>query len=134
MTCIVGIKHRGRVYLVEWPERGEDDLMAWLVGPVTVAMREARAANGYDEKTSSGTDGGPVAMLACEGRLFVVWSWYDITEHEEMAVGSGREYALGSLHTSAKHWTCPRKRITMALEAACAFDTGCGAPFFMESC
>lgn len=57
-------------------------------------------------------------------------SSYAVNEHKSFAVhGCGRELAHGSLHTSAKIWTSPRKRIEAALKAACSVNAYCKPPF-----
>lgn len=42
------------------------------------------------------------------------------------ARGSGSDYAIGAGHALAQ--AAPRDRLQAALQAACAFDSGCGAP------
>ena len=47
----------------------------------------------------------------------------------EMAEGSGQQFALGSLHATAKFaGVTPEERVRYAIEAACKYDTGCGLP------
>lgn len=43
------------------------------------------------------------------------------------AIGSGSEYARGSLHTTT-HWKSPQKRLAIAMEAACAWSPSCALP------
>jgi ATP-dependent protease HslVU (ClpYQ) peptidase subunit len=67
-------------------------------------------------------------LIGAQGRLFEFstqdWS---VIEIQESAVGSGSDFALGSLHTS-KHYKDQHKRLRMALEAAIEYSTGCKGP------
>lgn len=120
------IEHR-----VTIPALAEDaDLLRWLCVDFVDAVREARKAASYEEKFAHGNETAPLLLIGHAGRLFDMDGDYQITERSDFAVhGSGREPAYGSLHTSAKVWKSPRKRIEAALEAACEANAYCRPPF-----
>lgn len=67
-------------------------------------------------------------LVGVAGRLFEIstedWS---VTEWDQIATGSGYQYALGSLATTTT-MTSQRKRIQLAIEAACEFSPSCMPP------
>lgn len=116
---------------VELPEFDleADDVRRWLVVDFADAIRAARTASGYERK-DNGNETGPGLLIGHAGRLFDMYSDYAVSERFDYTVnGCGRGYARGSLHTSAKVWKSPHKRITAALEAACDADPYCAPPF-----
>lgn len=48
-------------------------------------------------------------------------------ERDFIAIGSGAEYAMGSLYTTQNHKD-PKRRLTLALNAACEYSTSCIGP------
>ena len=48
-------------------------------------------------------------------------------ERDYMAIGSGADFAMGSLHATQSHKD-PKRRLTLALNAACDFSTSCIGP------
>lgn len=48
-------------------------------------------------------------------------------ERDFIAIGSGADYAMGSLHATQKHKD-PKRRLTLALDAACQYSTTCIGP------
>ena len=112
------------------PARSEGvNLMRWLVNDFTDAIRTAKREAGYEEKSTTGVEQGPMLLFGVAGRLFTMASSFAISEHSEFAMGSGAAVALGSLHTSAQYAIGVRTRIDLALQAACAHDIYCKPPF-----
>lgn len=78
--------------------------------------------------------GSGAALVAYGGRLFVLdWDYHVGEVHDPwMALGSGAEFALGSLYTSRNehdpYWS-PELRIRAALEAAAKYTGEVQAPF-----
>lgn len=69
-------------------------------------------------------------MLGLRGRLFVLYSDYQVAEYPDgTAIGAGQTLARGSLHTSACYQMSVERRLTHALEAACTYDIYCSPPF-----
>jgi hypothetical protein len=120
------IQHR-----VTLPTFNEDsDLLRYLVVDFANVVRQARKDSGFEEKHANGTEASPGLLIGYAGRLFDMDSGYAVSEHKNFAVhGCGRDLAYGSLHTSAKIWTSPRKRIEAALNAACSVNAYCKPPF-----
>jgi ATP-dependent protease HslVU (ClpYQ) peptidase subunit len=75
--------------------------------------------------------GDPELLVGLSGRLFEVSANYTVTENTSgySAVGSGRQVAKGSLHSTAKLKITPERRIRMALEAAEFHLSGVRGPF-----
>lgn len=66
------------------------------------------------------------------GRLFEILADFQMNQIvDHTAVGSGSNFALGSLYTT-RRWSDHRKRIKVALEAAALYDTSTGPPFVIE--
>jgi ATP-dependent protease HslVU (ClpYQ) peptidase subunit len=68
-------------------------------------------------------------LVAYRGRMYVVGGDFYVMEHKEWSIGSGSEYALGSLFSTTGE---PQKRIKTALQAACEFSPSCAPPFVIE--
>jgi hypothetical protein len=68
-------------------------------------------------------------LIGIRGRLFelspVDWS---VAEVLETAIGSGGDFALGSLHTTKEFPATPEFRIEYALNAAIAYSPNCQGP------
>lgn len=48
-------------------------------------------------------------------------------DRDFVAIGSGADYAMGSLHATQNHKD-PKRRLTLALNAACEYSTSCIGP------
>ena len=67
-------------------------------------------------------------LIGCKGRLFELSSEdWGVVEVSEVAIGSGGNFALGSLY-STKDNTNPIVRITIALNAAITYSPTCQGP------
>jgi len=118
----------------------EEFISRYLVESLRTALRDGGALHtesGIDHIGAKDDTSG--FLVGYRGRLF--WLAYDLSvsqyETPYFAIGSGDAYALGSLHASAALASSvqltPEQRVTMALEAACAFDIGCGGSIVIES-
>jgi ATP-dependent protease HslVU (ClpYQ) peptidase subunit len=125
------LRVRDTVEYVALPERGEamkDDreyLVRSYVPHLRAALKDAGVLatdDGLDEVDSN-------MLLAYRKRLYSLYDDFSLLEHAEWAVGSGSEYALGSLFSTSGD---PAKRIKTALQAACEFSPSCGPPFVLE--
>lgn len=118
-------------YRLEPPEPPEDgDLMRFMCRDFTDAVRECLKAGGWARKENEREEGG-VFVVGVRGRLFEVWSDYQVCARADSyaATGCGEPYILGALHaTEGLGWE-PEKRILTALEAAERFSTGVAGPF-----
>jgi ATP-dependent protease HslVU (ClpYQ) peptidase subunit len=72
-------------------------------------------------------------LVGLQGRMFTIQGDYQVGElyQEYTAIGSGQDYAMGSLHSTAS-CKCPLKRLTKALRASAEFCNTVRAPFSFE--
>jgi len=67
-----------------------------------------------------------VLLIAYDSSIYEVGiPGYWCTQYKEIAIGSGSEFALGSLYSTKG---APITRVKTAAEAACAYSTGCSLP------
>jgi ATP-dependent protease HslVU (ClpYQ) peptidase subunit len=73
-------------------------------------------------------------IIGVHGRIFVMDTDFSIGEYYDkyFAIGSGYQFALGSLH-STKHIKNPRTRMTKALETAAEYTMSVRPPFLYLS-
>lgn len=93
-------------------------------------IRDAMIEEKYADIEHSKAEYDSWAMLAWGAHCYLVQGNFQFIEHrgEYEAMGSGSDYALGSLHSSGK--LKPRQRIRQALAAAAYFQPGCVKPPF----
>lgn len=119
-------------YRLEPPAPPEDgmDLMRFMVTDFTDAIRECLKTGGWAKKENEREEGG-VFVVGVNGRLFEVWSDYQVCARADSyaAAGSGENYILGALHATEGLGLEPEKRLLTALEAAERFSTGVAGPF-----
>lgn len=113
--------------------KSEHDPHRYIVSVVVPEIRDKLKAGGC-----LGSDNGieqidAMMLLAYRGCLFMVDSDLQVSQPAAgyWAVGSGSEYALGSLF-STRGVREPKKRITLALQAASEFSPSVAPPFVYE--
>lgn len=117
-----------------WSERDwAGNLHGFMVARFIPAVRACLAEGGF-LKTSEDVIKGGTFLVGYRGRLFAVESDMQVGRVADgfYAVGSGSDIALGSMHTT-RDVLDPRRRITLALEAAEHFATGVAGPFTIEA-
>jgi ATP-dependent protease HslVU (ClpYQ) peptidase subunit len=74
------------------------------------------------------------AFIANPRGIFAMFSWRGVVEYERFyATGSGRDFALGAMHTV--YDSCTAEQIAIAgVTAACKFDISSELPYVVESC
>ncbi|MEP6924973.1 MAG: MFS transporter [Pyrinomonadaceae bacterium] len=83
-----------------------------------------------DEYESSRIDG----LIANPNGIFGMYSLREVYEFEKFwAIGSGENYALGSLFSTYDLFDDPEQIAEIAIKAACEFDDGCGLPLEIHS-
>jgi len=94
----------------------------------------------YFIKTSQGEDDEDYessqidGLIANPNGIFGMYSWREVYEFEKFwALGSGRDYALGSLFANYDSLDEPEQIAETAVQAACEFDDGCGLPLEVRS-
>ena len=84
----------------------------------------------YNEWDIGGKDSEVSLIIGIKGKLYehdaegVTIISYD---RDYLAIGSGADYALGSLHATRNHKD-PKRRLALALDAACILSTSCIGP------
>ena len=93
------------------------------------AVRECLKDGGFAE-TDKDQESGGTFLAGVSGHLFYVGGDYQVGESANgwNAVGCGKNYALGSLHSTSRRGT-PETRLKLALEAAASYSNGVSAPF-----
>lgn len=118
-------------YGLHVPEQA-DDLTehAYLCAVVIPAIRAALRDAGCLDKDERGSDSMDCeALIGYRGRLSVLSSDFNVGEpvKDYHALGSGREYALGSLWSTVER--APDVRVTVALGVAGEFCGSVGPPY-----
>ncbi len=111
------------------PER---DLTAYMCTDFVDAIRACLKSGGY-AKCADAVETGGDFLVGHAGRLFSIESDYQVAESlaPYQAVGCGQSFALGALF--ATEGLEPRRRVQLALEAACAMSAGVRGPFRIET-
>lgn len=108
-----------------------DDLMAYMVNDFAEAVRSCLKHYGAAQIVNN-EDMGGAFMVGFRGRLFVVYSDFQVAEFRERftAIGSGEEYALGALYAldSSRSELSPEARLQLAISAAIKFNAYVGPP------
>jgi ATP-dependent protease HslVU (ClpYQ) peptidase subunit len=104
------------------------DVNRWVATDLTRAMIEM--AEGWRAShVKDGVSRSHNSLLAVRGRIYELQADYSFTRcaRHLYAVGSGQEYALGSLYSTAH--LPPEERVRVALEAAAEFSPTVAGPF-----
>ena len=114
------------------PFNGKDPteyMVTSFVNSMRKTLKNAGAAREHEKEEEQENQ----FLVGYKGRLFEIDEAYGVCEvgDEYVAIGSGTEYALGSLFTTRNQ--DPQKRIKAALEAAAYFSEGVRPPFHMVS-
>jgi hypothetical protein len=114
-------------YALQPPAPGTD-LDRFMVTTFVDAVRDCLKAGGFATKDSEAESGGTF-LVGVAGRLFRVEADYQVGESVDQydAVGCGADIALGALHATADF--PPKRRISLALEAAAKHSAGVRGPF-----
>ena len=115
--------------LLKWwnPPAARGDLERYMQTTFIDGVRRLLRENGYMKVTDNREEGGTF-MVGYHRRLYVVHSDFQVAVPAlpYAAVGSGEEYALGSLYTSDDGVLSTEARARIAVEAASAFNTSVG--------
>lgn len=77
-----------------------------------------------------GEVGGDLLFITKKG-IFETDSFGDVIEHDKWAaIGSGRDYTLGTFHALEEIKMKEQEKLEKALQSACRHDAGCAPPFF----
>ncbi len=112
-----------------YPSPGSDPLDV-MMNEFVPNLRELLKEGGFS-KVENNVETGGTLIVGLRGRLFEVQEDFSVLEHKSgyCAVGSGADFALGSLHTSHQAGATPQDAVMAALRAAEAFAPGVMEPF-----
>jgi len=108
-----------------------DDLTFVAITLVDCLRETFKAAGVAKISESVEENGGSTFLVGYRGQLYEIGSDWSTVQcaSQYVAIGSGQDFAYGVLFATDK--MKPRKRITTALEAAVAFNIGCGGPILI---
>lgn len=121
-------------YSFEPPEKDPaSDLDRYMVTTFIDGVRRCLKDGGYAEKKDEAERGGTF-IVGIGGALYMVDNDYQVATASDgyIAIGCGREIALGSLYAT-KEWADQEKRVRTALEAAEAHNGGVRGPFVIRN-
>jgi ATP-dependent HslUV protease subunit HslV len=73
-------------------------------------------------------------LIANPNGIFAIYDRREVYELEKFwAIGSGEDFALGSLFATYEMFDEPEKIAELAVKASCEFDDGCALPFEIYS-
>lgn len=106
----------------------------YMVALFVDALRDALKAGGFAAKDKDVESGGDM-LVGYRGRLFKVWSDYQVQEREDGrdACGCGSDLALGAIFASEGLQWSDFRRVDVALAAAAYGSTGVAPPFIILS-
>lgn len=110
------------------PSKPTGDIDTFMQGQFLEELKDF-----YDEwnifRDQRNDDG--LGLIVCTGEYIYEHSpaYLTMTRYEipYMSIGSGSQYAMGSLY-STQDLTDPRERLRRSVKAACEFSTSCGLP------
>jgi ATP-dependent protease HslVU (ClpYQ) peptidase subunit len=106
----------------------------YMVTSFVDAMRKTLKQAGAAREEHKEEEQDNQFLVGFSGHLFEIDSSYGVCEISDsyISIGSGTEYALGSLYTTVGKPT--DKRVLKALEAASHFSDSVGGPFHVVKC
>lgn len=111
----------------------DGEALEYLTGPLITTMREALQLHGslevWDSDSTENIDGS--LLLGFRNRVFEIFGDFGVGElvHGYGAVGCGAPIAMGNLAATETLSIKPKRRITMALQAAERHSAGVRGPF-----
>jgi hypothetical protein len=119
------------------PGRKRDqDPYEYIVREFIPAVRETTASGGFrKDKAGQESMDETCFLVAIGGRVFQVWSDFQVDEREEPfnATGSGSFYALGAMHVLSEQELLPEQRLQRALDAASHYTPTVRGPFTFDT-
>ena len=121
-------------YVLNVPDRDVEQLddMEWLVTHLMGAVRALQKKKGTVKVSESVDTQEMQFLVGYRGHLYTVEENFQVYRSVDAwaSVGSGSDLAMGSMHSTAKvAGLSPEQRITMALEAAEAYNGQVRRPF-----
>jgi len=106
----------------------------YMVTKFVESVRSCLKRGGYSKESNNQETGGTF-LVGWRGRLYMIYSDYQVAELAEpyCACGCGEDLVLGSLYTTRDMGMSPKDRIKRALSAAESFSAGVRGPFKIMS-
>jgi ATP-dependent protease HslVU (ClpYQ) peptidase subunit len=114
------------------PINEKQEAYNYAVKSLVPAVRDTLRVGGYT-RINNGQEEGGVFLVGFRGRLFTIYSDFQVAESLDgiASVGCGEAYALGAMYTLSKE--TPMIRLQAGLDAAAFFSAGVSGPFhFIE--
>ena len=107
------------------------DLHKYMVVDFCNALRACLNHAGAARKDKEEEEHENRFLVVIQNRIFEIDEGYSVCEIIDgvYAIGSGVEFALGSLYTSRNDWFSPKERVRMALESAAYYCQSVSDPF-----
>jgi ATP-dependent HslUV protease, peptidase subunit HslV len=97
-------------------------------------LRDEYFLNTYDEDSGTYEPSKVEGLIINPNGIFGMYERREVYEFERFwAMGSGEEYALGSLYSIYELFDEPEKIAELAVRAGCEFDDGCNLPLELYS-
>ncbi|HEY0657817.1 MAG TPA: hypothetical protein VGD05_05060 [Pyrinomonadaceae bacterium] len=97
-------------------------------------LKDEYFLNVYEDDDISYESSKIEGLVANPNGIFGIYPRREVYEFEKFwAIGSGEEYALGSLFSTYDLFDDPEKIAELAIKASCEFDDGCSLPIEMHS-
>jgi ATP-dependent protease HslVU (ClpYQ) peptidase subunit len=122
-------------FLPPRPEVDQDD-MAYMLVDFVDAWRAVQKEKGALKKADEEESHPASVLVAYAGNLYAIEEDFDVGRPQEnyYAIGAGSQFAFGSLHSTKGLIKDPKQRITMALDAASAYNASVRGPYTIVSC
>lgn len=97
-------------------------------------LKDEYFLNTYDDDNSTYEPSKLEGLIVNSNGIFGIYDRREVYEFEKFwAIGSGEEYALGSLFSTYDLIDTPEEIAELAVKASCEFDDGCGLPLEIYS-
>jgi|SRR5579863_1986395 len=112
------------------PKQHDDD-MAYMVIDFIDALRTLQKEKGSMKKEDEEETHPAGILVGYNGNLYAIDEDFDVGRPLEnyYAMGAGSQVAFGAMYATKDAGLDPKKRITMALEAATQYDAACRGPY-----
>lgn len=119
-------------YQLSIPQYNDEDIMDYMVNKFIESVRGVLKSSGFAEKQNEVEQGGWF-LVGFRSHLFCIQADYQVARVAESytAIGTGEEFALGSLYST--EILLPEDRIAIAIRAADRFNPFVSLPFDIMS-
>lgn len=111
--------------------RYRQDALSYLINEFTDELKATFAVKGVSKKSKDVDCFNGCFLIGFRGKLYFMDEAYQILmpESQEFAIGSGADFALGSLYSTRKSGKDPHARIEEALQCAEEYNLQTQGPF-----